>query len=327
MSGEGQISVPFTVSDRSYLQSVTVQWDNETPTQMNISNSTTYSGTAVLSGLSDTGTAKLTVVATDVVGNKYELSKDYTYNLTASARYTLKSPPDVVTGNPGLELHAPARVGDAENGTNMTTLAVLEPKNGIPLIYAINSSGSSLEIFSDGNLSKVSASCQRATVDAGTVTIDSYRSPASTSSWDPVYTYGDIKVTLVTLPTDKWDAIRSAAAEEAGETASYYDVTISDTTNYLAVEQFTIKAAQAFDKDATGTTNNAQGIYTIEFQTPKDAEGQNVSNAIASNVTGSTVSVQTLTGLTVPIKLTRAKYGSGYNDYLLNDIDYAVLAD
>ncbi len=324
VSGEGQISVPFTVSDRSYLQSVTVQWGDASatsPSDFSSNTSTTYSGTAVLSGFSS-NSATLKVTATDVVGNEYELSKEYTYNLTASARYTLNSPPGVVTGHPGLTLYAPARVGDASSGDEMITLAVLELKNGIPLIYAIDSSGSHFEIFSDGNLNRVSASCQGAAVDAGTVTIDSYRSPASTGSWDPAYTYGDIKVTLVTLPMDTWNTIRSAAETEAGGTSASYDVTIPAETANLAVEQFTIKAAQAFDENATGT-NTAQEIYTIAFQTPKDAENKDVPNAIASNVTGSTVSVQTLTGLTVPIKLERAKYGGGYSEYHLKDIDYA----
>lgn len=312
VSGEAGISVPFSVSDASHLQSITVQWNDgsETPVSDLAPGSATYSGTAVLNGLTGEGTAALKVVATDVAGNVAEKSYTYSYNMTSSARYTLKSPPGVVTGNPGLELHAPARVGNAETGTGMTTLAVLEPKSGIPLIYAIDSSGSPFEIFSDGNLDKVSASCQGVAADAGTVTIDRYQSPASTGSWDPVYTYGDIKVTLVTLPTSEWTTLG------VDDTT----ITIPDTTDHLAVEQFTIKAAQAFDKDATGA-NNAQEIYTIDFQTPKNAEGNSVSNAIASNVTGSTVSVQTLTGLTVPLTISRANHN--YSDYYLNDIDYA----
>lgn len=322
VSGEGQISVPFTVSDGSYLQSITIQWDGGSTEQVSLgtTSSATYSGAAILGGLSGSNSATLKVTATDVAGNVATAQYTYQYNMDPSARYTLKSPPGVVTGNPGLTLYAPARVGNASTGTDMTTLAVLQGSS-TSLIYSISSSGSSFEIFSTGNQSRVCASCLEVAVEEGAVKIENYR-PSPSIDWDPVYTYGDIKVTLVTLPTDKWDAIRSAAAGEAGETASYYDVTISDTTNYLAVEQFTIKAAQAFDKDATGTTNNAQGIYTIEFQTPKDAEGQNVSNAIASNVTGSTVSVQTLTGLTVPITISRAMYNDG--DYRLNDIDYAA---
>lgn len=323
VSGEGQISVPFTVSDGSYLQSITIQWDGGSTEQVSLgtTSSATYSGTAVLSGLSGSNSATLKVTATDVAGNVATAQQTYQYNMDSSARYTLKSPPGVVTGNPGLELHAPARVGDASTGTDMTTLAVLQGSS-TSLIYSISSSGSSFEIFSTGNQSRVYASCLEVAVEEGTVKIENYR-PSPSIDWDPVYTYGDIKVTLVTLPTDTWNTIRLAAEAAAGGTSvSYYDVTIPDTTEYLAVEQFTIKAAQAFDGTATGT-NNAQEIYTIAFQTPKDTEGNNVSNAIASNVTGSTESVRTLTGLTVPIKLERAKYGSGYSDYLLNDIDYA----
>ena len=325
VSGEGQISVPFTVSDGSYLQSITIQWDGGSTEQVSLgtTSSATYSGAAILGGLSGSNSATLKVTATDVAGNVATAQYTYQYNMDSSARYTLKSPPDVVTGNPGLTLYAPARVGDASTGTDMTTLAVLQGSS-TSLIYSISSSGSSFEIFSGSNKDYVSASCYEVSEDSttGDVTIQNYR-PKETANitWDPVYTYGDIKVTLVTLPTDTWNILLTEAAA-GGTSASYYDVTIPDTTYYLAVEQFTIKAAQAFDKGATGMTNNAQKIYTIEFQTPKDAEDNSVSNAIASNVTGDIRPVQTLTGLTVPITISRAMYND--SDYRLNDIDYAA---
>lgn len=253
--GEGQISVPFSVSDASYLQSITVQWNDSSPEQVELDSTPAgaYSGAAVLGELNSTGEATLTVVATDAAGNVSELSKNYAYNMTSAARYTLKSPPDVVTGNPGLTLYAPARVGDAGNGIEMTTLAVLK-NSSTALIYAIDSSGSPVNIFSGSNQDDVSASCLSVTVgDDDMVTITNYRS-VPILSWDPFYTYGDIDVTLITLPTDVWTTLAIDGT-----------ITIPASTEHLAVEQFTIKAAQAFTQDSSGTTNNAQEIYGITF--------------------------------------------------------------
>ena len=145
VSGEGEISVPFSVSDSTHLASVTVQWNQGEASELLDSGnaSASFSGTATYTTTDTSGSATLTVTAQDKAGNSSTETKTYTYNLTTVNRYTLGGDPAVATGSPSLTLSAPGNQGGGgAEGNELVTVAVLGDGAGSYNLYTVAGSGS-----------------------------------------------------------------------------------------------------------------------------------------------------------------------------------------
>lgn len=287
VSGEGEISVPFSVSDSTHLASVTVRWNQGEASELLDSGnaSASFSGTATYSATSDSGTAILTVTAEDKAGNSNTKTQEYTYNLTTVNRYTLGGDPAVATGSPALTLSAPGNQGGGgAEGNELVTVAVLGDGAGHYNLYTVAGSESGKNIFS----ATPDAFVIGITVTDKSVTLSGY--VADASGWATSSAYGDLPVTIFTLLKSDWEAAIAAT-----------DGTVN-VTSLSEVESFHMKVL-------TGSS------YTVTFGTPQDSDGTEVPAALVEKGGGM---VQTLTGLRVPITLTTGKDVA----YALQDINY-----
>ena len=288
VSGEGEISVPFSVSDSTHLASVTVQWNQGEASELLDSDnaSASFSGTATYSATSDSGTATLTVTAEDKAGNSNTEMQDYTYNLTTVNRYTLGGDPAVATGSPSLTLSAPGNQGGGgAEGNELVTVAVLGDGAGSYNLYTVAGSESGKNIFS----ATPDAFVIGITVTDKSVTLSGY--VADASGWATSSAYGDLPVTIFTLLKSDWEAAVTNAT----------DGTVSITSE-STVDQFSMLVL-------------TQSSYTVTFGTPQDSDGTEVPAALVEKGGGM---VQTLTGLRVPITLTTEQDDA----YALQDINY-----
>lgn len=287
VSGEGEISVPFSVSDSTHLASVTVQWNEAQASELLDSGnaSASFSGTATYSATSDSGTATLTVTARDKAGNSNTKTQEYTYNLTTVNRYALGGDPAVATGDPSLTLSAPGNQGGGgAEGNELVTVAALGDGAGSYNLYTVAGSESEENIFN----ATPDAVVTGITVTDKSVTLSGY---ASGSGWATSSAYGDLPVTIFTLLKSDWENAIAAT-----------DGTVN-VTSLSEVESFYMKVL-------TGSS------YTVTFGTPQDSDGADVTAALVNQQTSQMV--QTLTGLRVPITLT-----TGRDDaYALQDINY-----
>lgn len=286
VSGKGEISVPFSVSDSTHLASVTVQWNEAQASELLDSGnaSASFSGTATYSATSDSGTATLTVTARDKARNSNTKTQKYTYNLTTVNRYALGGDPAVATGDPSLTLSAPGNQGGGgAEGNELVTVAVLGDGAGSYNLYTVAGSGSGKNIFS----ATPDAIVTGIAVTEKSVTLSGY---ASGSGWATSSAYGDLPVTIFTLLKIDWETAIAAT-----------DGTVN-VTSLSEVESFHMKVL-------TGSS------YTVTFGTPQDSDGTEVPAALVEKGGGM---VQTLTGLRVPITLTTGKDVA----YALQDINY-----
>lgn len=290
VSGEGEISVPFSVSDSTHLASVTVQWNQGEASELlgQDNASASFSGTATYSATSDSGTATLTVTARDKAGNSSTETKTYTYDLTTVNRYTLGGDPAVATGDPSLTLSAPGNQGGGgAEGNELVTVAVLGDGAGHYNLYTVAGSESGKNIFS----ATPDAVVTGITVTDKSVALSGY--VADGSGWATSSAYGDLPVTIFTLRESDWET--AIAAADADGTVN--------VTSLSEVESFHMKVL-------TGSS------YTVTIGTPQDSNGTEVPAALVNQL--SSQMVQTLTGLRVPITLT-----TGRDDaYALQDINY-----
>ena len=289
VSGEGEISVPFSVSDSTHLASVTVQWNQGEASELLDSGnaSASFSGTATYTTTDTSGSATLTVTAQDKAGNSSTETKTYTYNLTTVNRYTLGGDPAVATGSPSLTLSAPGNQGGGgAAGNELVTVAVLGDGAGSYNLYTVAGSESGKNIFS----ATPDAVVTGIAVTKKSVTLSGY---ASGSGWATSSAYGDLPVTIFTLRESGWET--AIAAADADGTVN--------VTSLSEVESFHMKVL-------TGSS------YTVTIGTPQDSDGTDVTAALVTQQTSKMV--QTLTGLRVPITLT-----TGRDDaYTLQDINY-----
>ena len=288
VSGEREISVPFSVSDSTHLASVTVQWNQGEASELLDSDnaSASFSGTATYSATSDSGTATLTVTARDKAGNSNTKTQKYTYNLTTVNRYTLGGDPAVATGSPSLTLSAPGNQGGGgAEGNELVTVAVLGDGAGHYNLYTVAGSESGKNIFS----ATPDAVVTGITVTDKSVTLSGY--VADGSGWATSSAYGDLPVTIFTLLKSDWEAAVTNAT----------DGTVSITSE-STVDQFSMLVL-------------TQSSYTVTFGTPQDSDGTEVPAALVEKGGGM---VQTLTGLRVPITLTTEQDDA----YALQDINY-----
>ena len=289
VSGGGEISVPFSVSDSTHLASVTVRWNQgEASERLDSGNaSTSFSGTATYTTTDTSGSATLTVTAEDKAGNFNTKAQEYTYNLTTVNRYTLGGDPAVATGSPSLTLSAPGNQGGGgAAGNELVTVAVLGDGAGSYNLYTVAGSESEENIFN----ATPDAVVTGITVTDKSVTLSGY---ASGSGWATSSAYGDLPVTIFTLRESDWET--AIAAADADGTVN--------VTSLSEVESFYMKVL-------TGSS------YTVTFGTPQDSDGADVTAALVNQQTSQMV--QTLTGLRVPITLT-----TGRDDaYALQDINY-----
>ena len=287
VSGGGEISVPFSVSDSTHLASVTVRWNQgEASERLDSGNaSTSFSGTATYTTTDTSGSATLTVTAKDKAGNSNTKTQEYTYNLTTVNRYTLGGDPAVATGSPSLTLSAPGNQGGGgAAGNELVTVAVLGDGAGSYNLYTVAGSESEENIFN----ATPDAVVTGITVTDKSVTLSGY---ASGSGWATSSAYGDLPVTIFTLLKSDWENAIAAT-----------DGTVN-VTSLSEVESFYMKVL-------TGSS------YTVTFGTPQDSDGADVTAALVNQQTSQMV--QTLTGLRVPITLT-----TGRDDaYALQDINY-----
>lgn len=287
VSGKGEISVPFSVSDSTHLASVTVQWNEAQASELLDSGnaSASFSGTATYTTTDTSGSATLTVTAEDKAGNFNTKTQEYTYNLTTVNRYTLGGDPAVATGSPSLTLSAPGNQGGGgAEGNELVTVAVLGDGAGHYNLYTVAGSESGKNIFS----ATPDAVVTGITVTEKSVTLSGY---ASGSGWATSSAYGDLPVTIFTLLKSDWEDAIAAT-----------DGTVN-VTSLSEVESFHMKVL-------TGSS------YTVTFGTPQDSDGTEVPAALVNQL--SSQMVQTLTGLRVPITLT-----TGRDDaYALQDINY-----
>lgn len=290
VSGKGEISVPFSVSDSTHLASVTVQWNEAQASELLDSGnaSASFSGTATYTTTDTSGSATLTVTAEDKAGNFNTKTQEYTYNLTTVNRYTLGGDPAVATGSPSLTLSAPGNQGGGgAEGNELVTVAVLGDGAGHYNLYTVAGSESGKNIFS----ATPDAVVTGITVTDKSVTLSGY--VADGSGWATSSAYGDLPVTIFTLRESDWEtAIAAADADDTVNVASLSEV-----------ESFHMKVL-------TGSS------YTVTIGTPQDSNGKDVTAALVNQL--SSQMVQTLTGLRVPITLT-----TGRDDaYALQDINY-----
>ena len=289
VSGEGEISVPFSVSDSTHLASVTVQWNQGEASELlgQDNASASFSGTATYSATSDSGTATLTVTARDKAGNSSTETKTYTYDLTTVNRYTLGGDPAVATGSPSLTLSAPGNQGGGgAEGNELVTVAVLGDGAGYYNLYTVAGSESGKNIFS----ATPDAVVTGITVTDKSVTLSGY--VADGSGWATSSAYGDLPVTIFTLLRSEWEAAITGTADG-----------MVNVTSLSEVESFHMRVL-------TGSS------YTVTFGTPQDSDSTEVPAALVGQL--SSQMVQTLTGLRVPITLTTGKDTS----YALQDINY-----
>lgn len=291
VSGEREISVPFSVSDSTHLASVTVRWDSGSQNEMLEEGyaSASFSGTATYSATSDSGTATLTVTAEDKAGNSNTEMQDYTYNLTTVNRYTLGGDPAVATGSPSLTLSAPGNQGGGDAERNeLVTVAVLGDGAGSYNLYTVAGSESEENIFSATSATP-DAVVTGITVTEKSVTLSGYDSG---SGWATSSAYGNLPVTIFTLLKSDWEnAVTNAT-----------DGTVSITSE-STVDQFSMLVL-------------TKSSYTVTFGTPQDSNGTEVPAALVTQQTSKMV--QTLTGLRIPITLTTRKGAA----YALQDINY-----
>lgn len=288
VSGKGEISVPFSVSDSTHLASVMVQWNqDEASERLDSGNaSASFSGTATYSATSDSGTATLTVTAEDKAGNSNTKTQEYTYNLTTVNRYTLGGDPAVATGSPSLTLSAPGNQGGGgAEGNELVTVAVLGNGAGSYNLYTVAGSGSGKNIFNAAPDAIVTG----ITVTDKSVALSGY---ASDSGWATSSAYGDLPVTIFTLLKSDWETAVTNAT----------DGTVN-VTSLSEVESFHMKVL-------------TDSSYTVTFGTPQDSGGTEVPAALVNQL--SSQMVQTLTGLRVPITLTTERDDA----YALQDINY-----
>ena len=287
VSGEGEISVPFSVSDSTHLASVTVQWNQGEASELlgQDNASASFSGTATYTTTDTSGSATLTVTAQDKAGNSSTETKTYTYNLTTVNRYTLGGDPAVATGSPSLTLSAPGNQGGGgAEGNELVTVAVLGDGAGSYNLYTVAGSESGKNIFS----ATPDAVVTGIAVTEKSVTLSGY---ASGSGWATSSAYGDLPVTIFTLRESDWETAIAAA-----------DGTFN-VTSLSEVESFHMKVL-------TGSS------YTVTIGTPQDSDGTEVPAALVNQL--SSQMVQTLTGLRIPITLTTGQDGA----YALQDINY-----
>lgn len=289
VSGKGEISVPFSVSDSTHLASVTVQWNEAQASELLDSGnaSASFSGTATYSATSDSGTATLTVTARDKAGNSNTKTQEYTYNLTTVNRYALGGDPAVATGDPSLTLSAPGNQGGGgAEGNELVTVAVLGDGAGSYNLYTVAGRGSGKNIFNNATPDAIVSGI---TVTEKSVTLSGYA--ADGSGWTTSSAYGNLPVTIFTLLKSDWEAAVTNAT----------DGTVSITSE-STVDQFSMLVL-------------TQSSYTVTFGTPQDSDGTEVPAALVEKGGGM---VQTLTGLRVPITLTTGKDVA----YALQDINY-----
>ncbi|MGI5930524.1 immunoglobulin-like domain-containing protein [Pseudoflavonifractor sp.] len=290
VSGKGEISVPFSVSDSTHLASVTVQWNEAQASELLDSGnaSASFSGTATYTTTDTSGSATLTVTAEDKAGNFNTKTQEYTYNLTTVNRYTLGGDPAVATGSPSLTLSAPGNQGGGgAEGNELVTVAVLGDGAGHYNLYTVAGSESGKNIFS----ATPDAVVTGITVTDKSVTLSGY--VADGSGWATSSAYGDLPVTIFTLRESDWEtAIAAADADGTVNVASLSEV-----------ESFHMKVL-------TGSS------YTVTIGTPQDSNGKDVTAALVNQL--SSQMVQTLTGLRVPITLTTEQDDA----YALQDINY-----
>lgn len=287
VSGEGEISVPFSVSDSTHLASVTVQWNQGEASELlgQDNASASFSGTATYTTTDTSGSATLTVTAQDKAGNSSTETKTYTYNLTTVNRYTLGGDPAVATGSPSLTLSAPGNQGGGgAEGNELVTVAVLGDGAGSYNLYTVAGSESGKNIFS----ATPDAVVTGIAVTEKSVTLSGY---ASGSGWATSSAYGDLPVTIFTLRESDWETAIAAA-----------DGTFN-VTSLSEVESFHMKVL-------TGSS------YTVTIGTPQDSDSTEVPAALVNQL--SSQMVQTLTGLRIPITLTTGQDGA----YALQDINY-----
>lgn len=290
VSGEGEISVPFSVSDSTHLASVTVQWNQGEASELlgQDNASASFSGTATYTTTDTSGSATLTVTAEDKAGNFNTKAQEYTYNLTTVNRYTLGGDPAVATGSPSLTLSAPGNQGGGgAEGNELVTVAVLGDGAGHYNLYTVAGSESGKNIFS----ATPDAVVTGITVTDKSVTLSGY--VADGSGWATSSAYGDLPVTIFTLRESDWET--AIAAADADGTVN--------VTSLSEVESFHMKVL-------TGSS------YTVTFGTPQDSNGTEVPAALVNQL--SSQMVQTLTGLRVPITLTTEQDDA----YALQDINY-----
>lgn len=288
VSGKGEISVPFSVSDSTRLASVTVQWNEAQASELLDSGnaSASFSGTATYTTTDTSGSATLTVTAEDKAGNFNTKTQEYTYNLTTVNRYTLGGDPAVATGSPSLTLSAPGNQGGGgAEGNELVTVAVLGDGAGHYNLYTVAGSESGKNIFS----ATPDAFVIGITVTDKSVTLSGY--VADASGWATSSAYGDLPVTIFTLLKSDWEAAVTNAT----------DGTVSITSE-STVDQFSMLVL-------------TQSSYTVTFGTPQDSDGTEVPAALVEKGGGM---VQTLTGLRVPITLTTEQDDA----YALQDINY-----
>ncbi|OUO37118.1 hypothetical protein B5F88_12900 [Flavonifractor sp. An306] len=289
VSGKGEISVPFSVSDSTHLASVTVQWNEAQASELLDSGnaSASFSGTATYSVTSDSGTATLTVTARDKAGNSNTKTQEYIYNLTTVNRYALGGDPAVATGDPSLTLSAPGNQGGGgAEGNELVTVAVLGDGAGSYNLYTVAGRGSGKNIFNNATPDAIVSGI---TVTEKSVTLSGYA--ADGSGWTTSSAYGNLPVTIFTLLKSDWEAAVTNAT----------DGTVSITSE-STVDQFSMLVL-------------TQSSYTVTFGTPQDSDGTEVPAALVEKGGGM---VQTLTGLRVPITLTTGKDVA----YALQDINY-----
>lgn len=287
VSGKGEISVPFSVSDSTHLASVTVQWNEAQASELLDSGnaSASFSGTATYTTTDTSGSATLTVTAEDKAGNFNTKTQEYTYNLTTVNRYALGGDPAVATGDPSLTLSAPGNQGGGgAEGNELVTVAVLGDGAGSYNLYTVAGSESGKNIFS----ATPDAVVTGITVTDKSVTLSGY--VADGSGWAASSAYGDLPVTIFTLRESDWEDAIAAT-----------DGTVN-VTSLSEVESFHMKVL-------TGSS------YTVTFGTPQDSDGTEVPAALVEKGGGM---VQTLTGLRVPITLTTEQDDA----YALQDINY-----
>ena len=287
VSGAGEISVPFSVSDSSYLKSVTVQWNSDAGQNVLPADyaSGSFSGTATLSGLTGSGSATLTVIAVDKAGNSTTQDKTYAYNLDAANQYTLGSDPTVPTGTPHLTLLAPGNLGGSDSeGNPLVTVAVVGDGAGSYNLYTVAGSEAEKDIFAadaDATVTDVAA-------DGSAVTLTGYQAGGG---WDTAAAYGTLPVAIFTLLESDWEAAIAGSGQVS-------------ITSLSTVDSFTMEVL-------TGSS------YAADFGTPQDSSGAEVLAALRSD---SSDPVQSLTGLRVPITLTSDRDAS----FALRDIDYSA---
>ena len=291
VSGKGEISVPFSVSDSTHLASVTVQWNEAQASELlgQDNASASFSGTATYTTTDTSGSATLTVTAQDKAGNSSTETKTYTYNLTTVNRYTLGGDPAVATGSPSLTLSAPGNQGGGgAEGNELVTVAVLGDGAGHYNLYTVAGSGSGKNIFNNATPDAIVTGI---TVTDKSVTLSGY--VADGSGWATSSAYGDLPVTIFTLRESDWET--AIAAADADGTVN--------VTSLSEVESFHMKVL-------TGSS------YTVTIGTPQDSDGTDVTAALVTQQTSKMV--QTLTGLRVPITLTTEQDDA----YALQDINY-----